>query len=290
MEPLNRTDSTFTVRRMTRAEVNIALDWAAAEGWNPGIHDADCFYATDPNGFLIGELEGEPIACLSAVAYDECFGFLGLYIVKPECRGKGFGLQLWNAGLAYLGQRNIGLDGVVTQQENYRKSGFKLAYRTIRYEGSGYEGSGGRFENQNVVNLSVLPFKEVMAYDSGLFPVQRPRFLRCWIEQPEGAALGMVRHGQLIGYGVLRACRRGFKIGPLFADDAGSVEQLFLALASQAPDAPIFLDVPASNPAAVDLAQRHMMKQVFETARMYTHEPPLLPLERCFGVTTLELG
>ncbi|HLA33082.1 MAG TPA: GNAT family N-acetyltransferase, partial [Pseudomonas sp.] len=30
---------------MTRAEVDLAIDWAAAEGWNPGLHDADCFYA-----------------------------------------------------------------------------------------------------------------------------------------------------------------------------------------------------------------------------------------------------
>jgi len=285
MEHLNRTGHTFTVRSMTRAEVDLALNWAAAEGWNPGIHDADCFYATDPNGFFIGELEGEPIACLSAAAYDERFGFLGLYIVKPEFRGKGFGLQIWKAGLAYLGKRNIGLDGVVTQQENYRKSGFKLAYRNIRYEGR-----GGRFRSQNIVNLSALPFKELTAYDSGLFPVQRAQFLRCWIEQPEGAALGILCNGHLIGYGVLRACRRGFKIGPLFADDAGSAEQLFQALASQVPDAPIFLDVPAPNAAAVDLAQRHTMKIVFETARMYTQEPPLLPLERCFGVTTFELG
>jgi GNAT superfamily N-acetyltransferase len=122
---------------MTRADVDRALDWAAAAGWNPGIHDADCFYATDPHGFWIGELAGEPIACLSAVAYDERFGFLGLYIVKPDFRGHGFGLQLWNAGLAYLGPRTIGLDGVVTQQDKYRKSGFTRAYRTIRYEGRG---------------------------------------------------------------------------------------------------------------------------------------------------------
>ncbi len=38
----------FVVRRMTRSEVDLALDWAAAEGWNPGVHDAESFYAADP--------------------------------------------------------------------------------------------------------------------------------------------------------------------------------------------------------------------------------------------------
>ena len=47
---------------MTQQEVATAIEWAAAEGWNPGLHDAACFYAADPSGFLVGLLEDEPIA------------------------------------------------------------------------------------------------------------------------------------------------------------------------------------------------------------------------------------
>jgi hypothetical protein len=46
--------SSYTIRRMTRQEVDIAIDWAAAEGWSQGLYDADCFYITDPKGFFIG--------------------------------------------------------------------------------------------------------------------------------------------------------------------------------------------------------------------------------------------
>jgi len=35
---------------MSRQELDLAVDWAAAEGWNPGLHDANCFYAIDPTG------------------------------------------------------------------------------------------------------------------------------------------------------------------------------------------------------------------------------------------------
>ena len=59
------------------------------------------------------------------------------YIIKSQYRGRGFGLQLWNAAMAYMGGRNVGLDGVIAQQGNYRKSGFKLAYRSIRHQGEG---------------------------------------------------------------------------------------------------------------------------------------------------------
>nr|WP_232220763.1 hypothetical protein [Legionella tunisiensis] len=44
----------YLVERMNKDEVNIAIAWAANEGWNPGLHDAECFYQTDPHGFLLG--------------------------------------------------------------------------------------------------------------------------------------------------------------------------------------------------------------------------------------------
>ena len=117
-------------------EISIAVNWAAAEGWNPGLADDACFAAADPEGFLIGELDGAPIATVSCVNYDESFAFLGLYIVRKDLRGRGYGLRIWNAALAHAGRRVIGLDGVVAQQENYRKSGFELAYANVRYGGT----------------------------------------------------------------------------------------------------------------------------------------------------------
>ena len=78
-----------------------------------------------------------PLAASPPFATARGFGFLGLYIVKAEHRGQGFGLELWRAALDHLGDRMVGLDGVVAQQENYRKSGFRLAFRNIRQKGRG---------------------------------------------------------------------------------------------------------------------------------------------------------
>jgi GNAT superfamily N-acetyltransferase len=279
---------TFKIRTMTRQEVDMAIDWAGKEGWNPGLYDAACFSAADPNGFLVGLMGDEPIATISVVRYGTSFGFLGLYIVKPEYRRKGYGMQIWNAGLEYLHGRTIGLDGVVAQQGNYAKSGFVLAYNNLRYQGVG----GGNVQGDpGIVPLSTMPFDQVCAYDRPFFPDDRGQFLRCWIQQPNGTALGILRNGTLAGYGVMRICRSGYKVGPLFADSPELADRLFLALRAQAPGgSPVFLDTPAVNLAAVDLAKRHNMAVAFETARMYQGIVPVLPMDRLFGVTTFELG
>lgn len=284
IEPAS-SQASFTIRTMSRAELDLAINWAGREGWNPGLHDADAFYAADPRGFFVGVLGDRAIGCISAVAYDATFGFIGFYMVRPEYRGQGFGLQIWRAGMAYLGERLVGLDGPVEQLENLEEAGLKLAYRTLRYEGTG----GGQ-RPDGVIDLADVPFDEVLAYDSALFPVPRPRFLRHWLKTPGSIGYAAVAAGRLAGFGLMRPCRIGYKIGPLLADTPEVADRLYRALASCAPAVTIFLDTPQPNDAALALACRHDMKPVFETVRMYTGPAPGLALERIFGVTTLELG
>ncbi|HWR01182.1 MAG TPA: GNAT family N-acetyltransferase [Chlorobaculum sp.] len=284
MEPI----SDYTIRTMTRSEIDLAVEWAALEGWNPGTDDAECFYRADPDGFLVGLVGNKPVATISVVRYGSSFGFLGFYIVRPEYRGMGLGPPIWNAGLARLEGRSVGLDGVVAQQENYTKSGFRLAYRNIRYMGVG----GGNHEKQNGIKpLSDILFEEIVSFDRQFFPEDRRSFLECWIKRNGSTALGFNDNGRLSGYGVIRPCRSGFKIGPLFADSPELAETLFCSLKSSIPEgSPFFLDIPEVNPEAISLVKRHNMSIVFETARMYKGIPPRLPLDRIFGVTTFELG
>ena len=264
------------------------IDWAAAEGWDPGLHDAPCFAAADATGFFAGLIGDEPVATISVVNYGKTFAFLGLYIVKPAFRGRGCGMAIWDHALATAGGRTVGLDGVVAQQENYKRSGFALAYRNVRYRG--VRGADAPLDAR-VVPLSRFKFEDLARYDRAFFPEARDAFLRCWIAQPGAKAMAVERGGGIAGYGVIRPSRNGFKRGPLFADDASCAEALFHALTMRVPaGAEVFLDVPEPNPAAVALAERHGMSPVFETARMYAGPAPKLPLTKLFGVTTFELG
>ncbi len=275
------------IRPMLRQDVELAVEWAAREGWNPGLSDAECFLAADPGGFLMGFVGAEPVACISVVRYGGAFGFLGFYIARPDRRGHGHGLRIWNAGLERLAGRTIGLDGVVAQQDNYRRSGFVLAHRNVRY--------GGTPQVDAARDVRIVPVEgdltpAVVAYDAAFFPADREAFLRCWLRPDRRTALALVEDGRVIGYGVIRACRDGFKIGPLFADTAEAADLLFRALAAQAKGRTVYLDVPEPNRSAVDLAVGYGLAPAFETARMYRGPDPNLPLARIFGITTFELG
>ncbi len=278
------------VRALTPAEIEIAVQWAANEGWNPGLNDAAAFLAQDPEGFL-GVFEGdELVSCISAVTYGHAFGFVGFYICRPDRRGQGLGMSVWRAAMDRLGDRTIGLDGVVAQQDNYQRSGFELAHRNIRYGGKPAElpGAGG------ISPVDAMSMPALLGFDRQYFMFDRPHFLEKWLVPSEGVALVARTEGEISGYGVVRRCREGHKIGPLFAAEDDTARALYAALSSAAytlaPDEPLFIDVPEPNTAACALAEEAGLTPVFETARMYRGDAPALPLDRIYGITSFELG
>lgn len=283
--------SATTYRQATRTDLDISVEWAAAEGWNPGLSDADVFWETDPSGYVCAERNGEVIATGSVVSYQGNFGFMGFFIVQPDLRGHGIGRAFWHWRRDRLVARldpgaAIGLDGVFDMQPFYAAGGFEFAHRTIRMAGTGQRAD----RSPDTVELSALPFSDVAAYDEHHFGFPRARFLRRWISPPSGLGLALVHNDKIAAMGVIRPCRIGYKIGPLFADSPGLAESLFVSLSSCAADRPIFLDTPENNFDATALADRHGLTEVFGCARMYYGPAPLLPWGNIFGVSTFELG
>jgi hypothetical protein len=273
------------IRPMSAADATIAIGWAKSEGWNPGSADLDPFLAEDPEGFLMGWLGDEPVASISVVRYGRDYGFLGFYIVVPECRGEGHGIAIWREGMARLAGRTVGLDGVVSQQANYAKSGFVLAHRNIRFGGE------VRCEVPRDPRLhGPAGHAAIQDFDRAFFPAPRKRFLRAWLSQPGHVVRTLVDGGAITSYGVLRPCAEGSKIGPLFAAREADAELLFRALCAEAAPGPVFIDPPEPNGAALRLAEGFGLTPSFETARMYRGAAPSLPLEHIFGITSFELG
>lgn len=286
----------MVIRNMTRPEVDTLVGWAAQECWNPGLHDAELFWATDPEAFVAAEIDHRLIGGGAITSYGGAFGFMGFFIVVPDFRGRGLGDILWHARRERLLARlrpdaTIGLDGVFAMQDYYAKGGFAFSHRDIRFRAEipGQQAVPA-IGDEEIVPLAEVPLDRVLEYDRACFPAPRPGFLTGWISQPDALALGCRRNGRLSGYGVIRRCLEGCKIGPLFADDAQAASGLYAHLAPFAAGGPLFLDAPENNPAALELVHQHEMVEVFGCARMYLGPTPDIAHQRIFGVTTFELG
>ncbi len=273
---------------LNRAQAATAIEWAAAEGWNPGLSDLDSFLAQDAGLFLGAEHDGQLASVIAATRYGTDFGFIGFYIATPAFRGQGLGIEVWRAAMAQLQGRLIGLDGVVAQQANYRKSGFSLAWNNVRFGGVPVAIAAPA---SGIVEAASVPFPAIAALDRSVFPAAREAFLRSWLSAPGHIALAAVKDGAVTGFGVIRPAREGHKIAPLVAEDRATAEALAAALLARVPaGGSVFLDVAANYRQAVALAEGLGLTPGFETARMYTGPAPEIRAERIFGITSFELG
>jgi predicted N-acetyltransferase YhbS len=278
------------IRRLGREEIGFCFELAGAEGWNSGRYDAIPFFTADPHGFFVAEDDdGTKLGCIAAVRY-ETFGFIGLFIVRPEYRGQGVGTHLFDAALKHLEGLPIGLDAVLAQEERYARRGFERAYATIRYTSAEREPRDRFASSIALERLRVLD-DDVIAYDRACFGSARPAFLQAWIAQPDVVALlaRSLSTREILGYGVGREAREGTKIGPLFASRLDVAAILYDTIAGRTRP-PWRLDVPETNFPALALTDERRMLRGTENVRMWRGTPPHTAHERVYGITAFELG
>jgi GNAT superfamily N-acetyltransferase len=278
-------------RKLGRRHINLLVEWARVEGWDPGVHDADIFSMTFPDSFYGYFLKDEFIGGGSLVSYDGEFGFMGFFIVKAEYRGGGIGKSLWYKRRDTLLQQlnpsaSIGMDGVLAMQHFYSSGGFEIAFRDERRvrKGAAYPLS------DCVTVLEKADFEKIQLYDKECFGFSRTIFLEKWLYDDAATSFKYRRGDDIVGYAVIRRTGNGLKIGPLFADDQLIAGDLYRACLNCAIDRNVYLDVPMKNAAAVELIRDFGTEYVFECARMYFGSEPGNKIAKTFGITTFELG
>lgn len=280
------------IRAMSPEEVREAVEWADAEGWEPGLTDAEPFFAADPEGFFAAESDGRTVATISAVRCSETVAFLGFYIVEPELRGTGKGKALWDEILGRMDGYTLGGDAVPAQVANYESEGFRVAYRNARYSSSGLPAPAPLPSSPAppLRPATAVDFDVLVEFDSRHCFGPRPEFLRSWIQgQGRDSLVAFDADGAIIGFAASRQTSQGHRIGPVFAGDPQTARTLILELAGRV-GGRVAVDVPLPNLPAVELLEGLGMSRSFETARIYRGPDPGLPLERIFGITSLELG
>ena len=275
----------FEIKTASLNDVKLMFEWAQAEKWGLGVDDPVSFPLTDPNGFFMGYWDQQPITSIAAIRYPNQQAFIGLYLVDPDYRGQGYGIQLWNKAMEYLNGYTIGLDGVLAQKSNYEKSGFKLAYYHTHYKGK-----VNAVRHPKAIPARDLPLNLILDYNHQFFPGSRPAFLSAFFNMPSCQSLAMMENGQVTGFGAIRKCQGGYTVAPLFAKNADIAEQLFLSLCHYAKGESVFLDVPDINSNAIKLAIKLNLTPEFKAARMYNGSPPDAESSKIFGVTSMTVG
>lgn len=280
--------SEIRIERMDLSGVRQAMEWAEAEGWEPGINDAEPFFAADPEGFFRAVTGNRTIATLSAVRGSPTVAFVGLYIVEPGFRGKGLGRQLWDQVLDRFGGVALGLDAVPEQVSTYASDGFEPAYGNARYSNDAnlLPDPDPAIE---VVSAAATDFDALVDFDSRHFFGPRAGFLREWLTGEGRNSVVVLEDGELAGFAASRSTTAGHRIGPVFTGWQDLAREMILTL-SAGLRGPVAVDIPQPNDAARQLVDSLGMTRSFETTRMYRGPAPDLPLGDIFGITTLELG
>lgn len=276
--------SRIAYRTATLPEIRLMLDWAAEEGWNPGIDDADAFHAADPDGFFIASDGKTPIAAISVVNHCDEFAFLGLYLCRPEYRGRGIGFRLWNFALSHAGERTVGLDGVPEQQANYAKSGFGPAARTSRLQG---------ILPETALRYPIATpedFEVIAQLDRAAIGFDRKRFLEAWLNTiPTRKTVLLLDEGVVSGFATVRLCRKGCKIGPIIAPSAEAAFDLARQAAAALGQREVFIDIPDSKLDLGRVLKAEGFVETFSTARMYRGPAPVTGASQ-YAIATMELG
>ena len=279
----------YRIRQMSEEDARLAFEWGKQVGWNPGLHDWRLMRDIDPEGCFAGFLDGTMVSSIIALQYQGKYGFLGMYIVAPEYRGRGYGLSIWRHALNYLtsevGAECIGLDGVLANEPLYQKWGFHSAFKIWRYKSA-----VKRKSTRKCPEITESHFPDVSSYDLKVFQVDRAPFLHDFIFKTEAKTAVHYVAGKLAGFAVARPCYEGYKIGPLFADDVEAARILIESLLSDLTGHTVFIEVPETNHHAIQLVTNLDMHPEAPTVRMYTSHRHHLDTSYAYGITSRTMG
>jgi ribosomal-protein-alanine N-acetyltransferase len=292
----------LTIRPLAPADIPTVTAWARREGFAPGAGDVEIYRQTDRQGVWVGWLDEEPVGCIAGVRYNAAYGFIGLFLVVPHHRGKGYGVQLWRQALDHLADvACIGLEAAPDRVADYAGWGFLPASPTTRWRRLGAAGpprepvdaptSEGTW---CVVGGDAIPDRAVQRFDARREPSPRPHFLRQWLHHPSGTVQALIdRRGVCHGFGRLRPCLltrgEGWRIGPLVADHPAAARAVLEGLLQNHPGV-VLIDAPGANGQGPPLLEALGFVPCSQTLRMYRGRRPVGSLEEVYGLACLELG
>ena len=292
-------DNLLSIKPLCDEDIDFITEISRKEGFAPGVGDLVIYQNTDKQGLWVGWLDGNPIGCIAGVRYNQHYGFLGLFLVIKEYRGRGFGLQLWKKALSHLSDLPcVGLEAAPERITDYSKWGFSISSKTTRWQlwgdGKSVEVYSNNLEDFSFVEGSSIPQDAVERFDEKRETTPRPHFLSNWLNHPAGKVIAVIdKKNCCHGFGRIRPCLLqngdGWRIGPLMADTPILLKILLKKLIESHPGL-IIIDAPGLNNSASEVFENLGFESDSETFRMYRGSQPPVSMNDVYGLACLELG
>lgn len=278
-----------TIRNLLPEEMFIITDLAAMAGTNPGINDGEFLFKADNNGFIAAIEDNKVNGTIAVIKYPNNLAFIGLHFVVEHYRNSGLMEKLLSVALDIAGERNIGVNCKEEYVSLYENAGFKPAFKIVSYEGISDEILNELPQNINSPHLT--PYDKVYDYYGKTFPYEGKMFFNQWLNQPQSLLFGKYENDKYKGLGLLKPCRKGFRLSPLIADDRESAKEILTSLVSHYPaGTPYYLDIPVQNMDGINLAEELKLKKIGEALRMYKGKEHKISLNNIYSFTSMEIG
>lgn len=290
----------LSLRCMGEKDLEMVMNWCKEEEWNVGKYDAAAYYALDPKGHFLFLLDKQPVGAISIVKYSPQLFAIGPFIVKKEYRNKGFGSQIWQYAIELLEKNNNAtacLNSVPAQISRYAGSGFKKDFHIQRWQKSFIKKTSNVEETrENLKQLNSVSIESIIEYDQSIFSAPRKKLLAKFIQNEHIVGFASAdEKGKITGFGLIRPCIQGYRIGPLYADHIENAQKLFQTLLGKANNSTVFIDAPSHNPYIEPFTSFFNLDRVSEadTVAMFRGEVPITlntNNHKNYAICSLEVG
>ena len=281
-------DTDLAVDRLGRADVDAAHGLSDAAGWTTRRSDWRRLVELDPVDAFAGRLDGRLAATATLVRYGARVGWIGMMLVRPEHRRRGYGARMLRACLeaaADAGVATVGLDANAEGEPLYDANGFLPVADVTQWRGSV---AGPDRQDRITPVADPGPFAALDRRASG---VDR-RFLLSSLLGDDGT-VGLLRRapdGAVTGYALVLRRPPGVTVGPLVAAGAEDAEALLRAASVRADGGPVTVNA-VGNPRATARYRALGLDHRRSLTRM-TYRDPARPLlgELIWGIPAFEYG
>jgi len=293
----NHSSCALSKKQMNIEDFMVVQSWCMKEGWNVGKYDNTFYYQIDPKGHFLFFKEQNPIGSMSLVKHSNQFFTIGPFIVIESERGIGYGSQIWQQVITRLNNypdANVLLYAVPQQIARYQEEGFKPCQNHLRWVINSPLFSSEKDQHQ-VYPVSLKSLNRIFEFDQNIFGYCRKNTLTSVLSHPQINGYYVEADNTIVGYGLIRPCIHGYRIGPLYANNADIAKLLLMKLVAIAGRENIILDIPEMNVTGQKLmlslgAKRDISCDTMMMVKGNLSSEFEFNIEKNYGLFSLEIG